>query len=73
MVDFSVELAVAGSIGGSVFPVASAGMMTGAPAAAGARGATTSASVVAGSIGGSVFPPVSGIYPSYSPVVSLSV
>ena len=51
--------AVAGSIGGSVFPAASAGMMAGAPAAAGTRGAATSAPAVAGSIGGSVFPAAS--------------
>ena len=50
--------AVAGSIGGSVFPAASAGMMAGAPAAAGTRGAA-SAPAVAGSIGGSVFPTAS--------------
>ena len=48
--------AVAGSIGGSVFPAASAGMMAGAPTAAGSRGA---APAVAGSIGGSVFPAAS--------------
>ena len=48
--------AVAGSIGGSVFPAASAGMMAGAPAAAGTREAATSAPAVAGSVGGSVFP-----------------
>ena len=59
VVDLSVELAVAGSIGGSIFPAASAGMMAGAPAAAGTRGATTSAPAVAGSIGGSVFPAAS--------------
>ena len=59
VVDLSVEPAVAGSIGGSVFPAASAGMMAGAPAAAGTRGATTSAPAVAGSIGGSVFPAAS--------------
>ena len=51
--------AVAGSIGGSVFPAASAGMMAGAPAAAGTSGAATSAPAVAGSIGGSVFPAAS--------------
>ena len=59
VVDLSVEPAVAGSIGGSVFPAASAGMMAGAPAAAGTRGTTTSAPAVAGSIGGSAFPPAS--------------
>ena len=58
VVDLSVEPAVAGSIGGSVFPAASAGMMTGAPAAAGTREAA-SAPAVAGSIGGSVFPAAS--------------
>ena len=58
VVDLSVEPAVAGSIGGSVFPAASAGMMAGAPAAAGSRGAA-SAPAVAGSIGGSVFPAAS--------------
>ena len=58
VVDLSVEPAVAGSIGGSVFPAASAGMMAGAPAAAGTRGAA-SAPAVAGSIGGSVFPAAS--------------
>ena len=52
----SVESAVAGSIGGTVFPTASAGMMAGAPTAAGSRGA---APAVAGSIGGSVFPAAS--------------
>ena len=56
VVDLSVEPAVASSIGGSVFPAASARMMAGAPAAAGTRGAATSAPEVAGSIGGSVFP-----------------
>ena len=55
VVDLSVEPAVAGSIGGSVFPAASAGMMAGAPAAAGTRGAANSAHAVAGSIGGSEF------------------
>ena len=59
VVDLSVEPAVVGSIGGSVFPAASAGMMAGAPAAAGTRGAATSAPAVAGSIGGSVFPAAS--------------
>ena len=54
VVDLSVEPAVAGIIGGSVFPAASAGMMAGAPAAAGTRGMATSAPAVAGSIGGSV-------------------
>ena len=58
VMDLSVAPAVAGSIGGSVFPAASAGMMAGAPAAAGTRGAT-SAPAVAGSIGGSVFPAAS--------------
>ena len=58
VVDLSVDPAVAGSIGGSVFPAASAGMMAGAPAAAGTRGAA-SAPAVAGSIGGSVFPAAS--------------
>ena len=53
VMDLSVEPAVAGGIGGSVFPAASAGMMAGAPTAAGSRGA---APAVAGSIGGSVFP-----------------
>ena len=56
VMDLSVEPAVAGSIGGSVFPAASAGMMAGAPAAAGTRGVATSAPAVAGSIGGNVFP-----------------
>ena len=56
VVNLSVELAVAGGVGGSVFPAASAGMMAGAPAATGSRGVVTSAPVVAGSIGGSVFP-----------------
>ena len=50
---------MAGSIGGSVFPAASAGMMAGAPAAARTRGVATSAPAVAGSIGGSVFPAAS--------------
>ena len=59
VVDLSVEPAVAGSIGGSVFPAASAGMMAGAHAAAGPRGAVTSVPAVAGSIGGSVFPAAS--------------
>ena len=58
VMDLSVAPAVAGSIGGSVFPAASAGMMAGAPAAAGTRGAA-SAPAVAGSIGGSVFPAAS--------------
>ena len=58
VVDLSVEPAVGGSIGGSVFPAASVGMMAGAPAAAGTRGAA-SAPAVAGSIGGSVFPAAS--------------
>ena len=53
VMDLSVEPAVAGGIGGSVFPAASAGMMAGAPTAAGSRGATPA---VAGSIGGNVFP-----------------
>ena len=53
VVDLSVEPAVAGSIGGSIFPAASAEMMAGAPTAAESRGA---APAVAGSIGGSVFP-----------------
>ena len=59
VVDLSVEPAVASSIGGSVFPAASAGRMAGAPPAAGTRGAATSAPAVAGSIGGSVFPAAS--------------
>ena len=59
VVDLSVEPAVAGSIGGSVFPSASAGMMAGPPAAAGTRGVATSSLAVAGSIGGSVFPAAS--------------
>ena len=59
VVDLSVEPAVAGSISGSVFPVASAGMMVGAPAAGGTKGAATSAPAVAGSIGGSAFPAAS--------------
>ena len=58
VVELSVEPAVAGSIGGSVFPAASAGMMAGAPAAAGTRGAA-SAPAVAGNIGGSVSPAAS--------------
>ena len=41
--------------GTSVFPAALAGMVAGAPAAAGTRGVTTSAPAVAGSICGSVF------------------
>ena len=53
--DLSVEPAVAGSIGGSVFPTASAGMMAGAPAAAGTRGAASALAVVGG-FGGNVFP-----------------
>ena len=56
VVDLSVEPAEAGSIGGSVFPAASAGMMADAPTAAGSREA---APAVAGSIGGSVFPAAS--------------
>ena len=56
VMDLPVEPAVAGGIGGSVFPAASAGMMAGAPTAAGSRGA---APAVAGSIGGSVFPAAS--------------
>ena len=59
VVDLSVEPAVAGSIGGIIFPAASAGMMAGAPAAAGTRGVSTSAPAVAGCIGGSVFPAAS--------------
>ena len=59
VMDLSVEPAVAGSIGGSVFPAASAGMMAVAPAAAGTRGVATSAPAVAGSIGGYVFPAAS--------------
>ena len=59
VVDLFVGPVVAGSIGGSVFPAASAGMMAGAPAAAGTRGVATSAPAVAGSIGGSVFPAAS--------------
>ena len=61
VVDLSVEPAVAGIIGGSVSPAASAEMMmmAGAPATAGTRGMTTSAPAVAGSIGGSVFPAAS--------------
>ena len=55
MVDLSVEHAVAGSVGGSVFPAASAGMMAGAPAAAGTRGAASVPAVVGG-FGGNVFP-----------------
>ena len=47
--------AVAGSTGGSVFPAASAGMMAGAPAAAGTRGAGSAPAVVGG-FGGNVFP-----------------
>ena len=56
VVDLSVEPAVAGSIGGSVFPAVSAGMMAGAPVAAGARRVATSSPAAAGSIGGSAFP-----------------
>ena len=56
VMDLSVAPAVAGSIGGSVFPAASAGMMAGAPAAAGTRGVATPAPAVAGGVGGSVFP-----------------
>ena len=59
VVDLSVEPAVAGGIGGSVFPATSAGIKAGAPAAAGTRGVATSAPAVAGSIGGSVFPAAS--------------
>ena len=59
VVDLYMEPAVADSIGGSVFPAASAGMMAGAPAAAGTRGVATSAPAVAGSIGGSIFPAAS--------------
>ena len=55
VVDLSVEPAVAGSVGGSVFPAASAGMMAGAPAAAGTRGAGSAPAVVGG-FGGNVFP-----------------
>ena len=55
VVDLSVEPAVAGSVGGSVFPAASAGMMAGAPAAAGTRGAASAPAVVGG-FGGNVFP-----------------
>ena len=55
VVDWSVEPAVAGSIDGSVFPAASAGMMAGAPAAAGTRGAALAPAVVGG-FGGNVFP-----------------
>ena len=55
MVDLSVAPAVAGSIGGSVFPAASAGMMAGAPTAAGTRGAASAPAVV-GDFGGNVFP-----------------
>ena len=54
VVDLSVDPAMAGIIGGSVFPAALAGMMAGAPAAAGTRGVATSAPAMAGSIGGSV-------------------
>ena len=56
VMDLPVEPAVAGGIGGSVFPAASAGMVAGAPTAAGSRGA---APALAGSIGGSVFPAAS--------------
>ena len=55
VVDLSVEPAGAGSVGGSVFPAASAGMMAGAPAAAGTRGAASAPAVVGG-FGGNVFP-----------------
>ena len=55
VVDLSVEPAVTGSVGGSVFPAASAGMMAGAPAAAGTRGAGSAPAVVGG-FGGNVFP-----------------
>ena len=48
--------AVAGNIGGSVFPAASAGMMASAPAAARSREAAVSAPAVAGGFGGNVFP-----------------
>ena len=47
---------VAGSIDGSVFPAESAGVMAGAPAAAGTRRAATSAPAVAISIGGKCLP-----------------
>ena len=59
VVDLSVAPAVAGTIGGSVFPAASAGMGAGAHAAAGTKGAATSAPVVSGTIGGNVFPAAS--------------
>ena len=52
VMDLSVEPAVAGGIGGSVFPAASAGMMAGAPTAAGSRGAAASAPAVVGGFGG---------------------
>ena len=55
VVDWSVKPAVAGSIDGSVFPTASVGMMVGAPAAAGTRGAALAPAVVGG-FGGNVFP-----------------
>ena len=55
VVDLSVEPASAGSVGGSVFPAASAGVMAGAPAAAGTRGAASAPAVVGG-FGGNVFP-----------------
>ena len=55
VMDLSVAPAVAGSIGDSVFPAASAGMMAGAPAAAGTRGAGSAPAVVGG-FGGNVFP-----------------
>ena len=48
VVDLSVEPVVAGSVGGSVFPAASAGMMAGAPAAAGTSGAASAPAVVGG-------------------------
>ena len=70
VVDLSVEPAVAGSIGGSVFPAASAGMMAGAHAAAGTRGAATSAPAVAGDVGGSVFPTESARMMTGAPVAA---
>ena len=67
VMDLSVEPAVAGGIGGSVFPAASAGMMAGALTAAGSRGA---ALAVAGSIDGSVFPAASAAMMASAPAAA---
>ena len=47
--------AVAGGVGGNVFPAEPAGMMTSTPAAAGSKGAAASAPAVVGGFGGNVF------------------